>query len=134
MKCLLMSSAHFSIQFQLNLDYQKSNNFTIVIVQLLSHLANNAGKQSRETTFVGNSIIYYLHQSFLVQFGSVTQSCPTLCNPMNCSTPGLPVHHQLQEFTHTHVHRVGDAIQPSHPLSSPSPPAPNPSQRQSLFQ
>ena len=66
------------------------------------------------------------------QFISVTQSCPTLCDPMNHSTPGLPVH-QLSEFTQTHVHRVGDAIQPSHPLSSPTP-APNPSQHQSLFQ
>jgi len=65
---------------------------------------------------------------------SVTQSCPTLCNPMNRSTPGLPVHHQLPEFTQTQVHWVSDAIQPSHPLSSPSPPAPNPSQHQSLFQ
>ena len=63
-----------------------------------------------------------------VQFSSVTQSCPTLYNPMNCSTPGLPVHHQLPELTQTHIHQVGDAIQPSHPLSSPSPPAPNPSQ------
>ena len=69
-----------------------------------------------------------------VQFSSVAQSCPTLCDPMNHSTPGLPVHHQLPEFTQTHVHRVSDAIQPSHPLSSPSPPAPNPSQHQSLFQ
>ena len=59
-----------------------------------------------------------------IQFSSITQSCPTLCDPMNCSTPGLPVHHQLPEFTQTHVHRVSDAIQPSHPLSSPSPPAP----------
>ena len=67
-------------------------------------------------------------------FSSVTQSCPTLCDPMNCSTPGLPVHHHLLELTQTHVHQVGDAIQPSHPLSSPSPPAPNPSQHQSLFQ
>ena len=67
-----------------------------------------------------------------VQFSSATQSCPTLCDPMNCSTPGLPVHHQLPEFTQTHVHPVSDAIQPSHPLSSPSPPAPNPSQHQSL--
>ena len=67
------------------------------------------------------------------QFSSVAQSCPTLCDPMNC-TPGLPVHHQLPEFTQTHVHWVSDAIQPSHPLSSPSPPAPNPSQHQSLFQ
>ena len=65
---------------------------------------------------------------------SVTQSCLTLCNPMNHSMPGLPVHHQLREFTQTHVHRDRDAIQPSHPLSSPSPPAPNPSQHQSLFQ
>ena len=62
----------------------------------------------------------------LVQFSSVAQSCLTLCNPMNCSTPGLPVHHQLPEFTQTHVHQVGDAIQPSHPLTSPSPPAPIP--------
>ena len=63
-----------------------------------------------------------------VQFSSVTQSCLTLCDPMNCSTPGLPVHHHLPEFTQTHVHRVGDAIQPSHPPSSPFPSAPNPSQ------
>ena len=67
-----------------------------------------------------------------VQFSSVAQSCPTLCDPMNCSTPGLPVHHQLPEFTQIHVHRVSDAIQPSHPLLSPSPPAPNPSQHQSF--
>ena len=65
---------------------------------------------------------------------SVTQSCPTLCDPMNHSMPGLPVHHQLLEFTQTHVHQVCDAIQPSHPLSSPSPPAPNLFQHQSLFQ
>ena len=69
-----------------------------------------------------------------VQFSSVTQSCPTLCDPMNCSMPGLPVHHQLPEFTQTHVHQVSGAIQLSHPLSSPSPPGPNPSQHQSLFQ
>ena len=70
---------------------------------------------------------------FIVQFSSVAQSCPTLCNPMNHSTPGLPVHHQLPEFQ-TQVHRVADAIQPSHPLSSPSPPTLNPSQHQGLFQ
>ena len=69
-----------------------------------------------------------------VQFSSVTQLCPTLCDPMKCSTPGLPVHHQLLEFTQTHVHWVSDAIQPSHPLSSPSPPAPSPSHNQALFQ
>ena len=68
------------------------------------------------------------------QIRSVAQLCPTLCDPMNCSTPGLPVHHQLPEFSQTHVHQVSDAIQPSHPLSPPSPPAPNLSQHQGLFQ
>ena len=68
------------------------------------------------------------------QFSSVAQSCPTLCDPMSRSTPGLSVHPQLPEFTQTHAHRVGDTIQPSHPLSSPSPPSPNPSQHQGLFQ
>ena len=69
----------------------------------------------------------------IVQFSSVAQSCPTLCDPMNSSTPGLPVHHQLWESTQTHVHWVGDVIQPSHPLSSPSPPAFNLSQHQGLL-
>ena len=75
------------------------------------------------------SLIYFPSKYF--QFRSVTQSCPTLCDPMNRSTPGLPVHHQLLEFTQTHVHRVSDAIQPSHPLSSPS--AFNLCQHQGLF-
>ena len=77
---------------------------------------------------------YYMWQVPIIlhfQFSLVAQSCLTLCNPMNCSTPGLPVHHQLPESTQTHVHCVGDAIQPSHPLSSPVPSAPNPSQHQS---
>ena len=69
-----------------------------------------------------------------LQFSSVAQSCPSLCDPMNRSRPGLPVHHHLLEFIQTHVHPVSDAIQPSHPLLSPSLPAPNPSQHQSLFQ
>ena len=86
-----------------------------------------------------NTILFQIYPQskqigFSVQFSSVAQSCPTLCNPMNRSTLGFPVHHQLLEFTQTHVHRVSDAIQPSHPLTSPSPPAPNPSQHQSLFQ
>ena len=88
------------------------------------------------------STISYLHlpiscfetAKFLYQFSSVAKSWPTLCDPMNRSSPGLPVHHQLLEFTQTHVHLVGDAIHPSHPPSSPSPPAPNPSQHQGLFQ
>ena len=94
-------------------------------------------------TFVGKvmSLLFNMLSRFViaflpgvVQLSSVTQSCPTLCDPMNGSTPGLPVHHQLPELTQTHVHQVGDDIQPSHLLSSPSPPAPNPSQHQGLFQ
>ena len=77
-------------------------------------------------------LLLWLHLN--LQFSSVAQLCPTLCDPMSRSTSGLPVHHHLPEFTQTHVHQVRDAIQPSHPLSSPSPPAPNPSQHQSLFQ
>ena len=78
-------------------------------------------------------VCVYIHKCIRSdQIRSVTQSCPTLCDPMNCSTPGLPVHHQHPEFTQTHVHQVGDAIQPSHPLSPPSLPAPNPSQYQSF--
>ena len=79
-----------------------------------------------------NTCIHHCNSS--VQFSSVAQLCLTLCDPMNRRTSGLPVHHQLPEFTQTHVHRVSDAIQPSHSLSSPSPLAPNPSQHQSLFQ
>ena len=80
-----------------------------------------------------NTPLAHTHQSS-DQIRSAAQSCPTLCDPMNRSTPGLPVHHQLPEFTQTHIHRVSDAIPPSHPLSSPSPLAPSPSQHQSLFQ
>ena len=80
-------------------------------------------------------VIDWLELGNSVQFSSVQSfSCFRLCDPMNHSTPGLPVHHQLPEFTQTHVHQVSDAIQPSHPLLSPSPPAPNPSQHQGLFQ
>ena len=74
----------------------------------------------------------YMDHNSSVQFSR--SLCPTLCDPMNPSMPGLPVHHHLPEFTQTHLHRIRDAIQPSHPRSSPSPPAPNPSQHQSLFQ
>ena len=104
---------------------------------------NNNGKEYKEESF------FYILNHFpgqqkatqhckstirSEQSRSVAQSCLTLCDSMNRSTPGLPVHHQLLEFTETHVHRVSDVIQPSHPLSSPSPPALNPSQHQSLFQ
>ena len=87
-------------------------------------------------SFTGNNPFWIRELMFswyLYQFSSVAQLCPTLCNPMDCNTPGLPVHHQLPEFTQTHIHRVTDAFQPSHPLSSPSPPALNLSQHQGLF-
>ena len=78
--------------------------------------------------------IHAIQIELLYQFSSVAESSPTLCDHMNRSTPGLPVHHQLLEFTQTHIHRVSDAIQPSHPRSSPFPPAPKPFQHQSLSQ
>ena len=98
-------------------------------------------KRSFLDSLLGNFILSYRNNVIIVQkvsdsvqFSSVSQSCPTLCDSMNRSTPGLPVHQHLLEFTQTHVHQVSDAIQLSHPLSSPSPPAPNPSRHQSLFQ
>ena len=98
--------------------------YLFVFLRSAYHLNNNFESLSNTQTFPFS----------LIQFSSVTQSCPTLFDPMNRSMPGLPFHHQLPEFNQTHVHRVGDAIQPSHPGSSPSPPAPSPSQHQSLFQ
>ena len=131
-------------------------NLTVLISHDVNDILNSKVQANKGTIFKAAvtlevskalGIEYYLHCSWrpqfsgkkkkskrLVQFSSVSQSCLTLCDPMNRSTPGLPVHHQLLEFTKTHVHRFSDAIQPSHPLSSPSPPAPNPSQHQSLFQ
>ena len=95
---------------------------------------NRKVKETSQKSSVVNFLSRVLTHLGRLQFSSVAQSCPTLCDPMNHSTSGLPVHHQLPEFTQTHVHRVGDAIQPSPPLLSPSPPAPNPSQHQGLFQ
>ena len=90
-------------------------------------------QQQQPYVLLGIEAIYIVQLWCSFQFSSVAQSCPTLCNPMNHSTPGLLVHHQLPEFTQVHVHWVGDTIQPSHPLLSPSPPAPNPSQHQGFF-
>ena len=122
---------------------QRSDQATYVIYFLGQiggkHLARGKSQMTisqffftRELASLKKIIVTLNHHSF--QFSSVDQSCPTLCDPMNHSTPGLSVHHQLLEFTQTHVHRVGDSIQPSHPLSSPSPPALNLSQNQGLFQ
>ena len=99
-----------------------------------SHYKQNKNPGFNWTYYLRRQLIIYDMIENMYQFSSVAQSCPTLCDPMNCSTPGLPVYHQLPEFSQTHVHRVSDAILPSHPLSSPSPPAPNPSQHRSLFQ
>ena len=100
---------------------------------LVSHSSHSSPKvvASPQTQAFESGVVF---PKTCIQFSSVAQSCPTLCDPMSCSTPGLRVHHQLPEITQTCVHRVSDAIQPSHPLSPPSSPAPNPSQHQSLFQ
>ena len=109
---------------------------TLLVIPILSFLYPLTCQTAM--CFKGSQILKHKQQqkklNLSVQFSSVAQSCLTLCDPMNRSTPGLPVHHQLLEFTQTHVHQVSDAIQPSHSLLSPSPPAPNPSQHQSLFQ
>ena len=97
-----------------------------------SGLHTEASQRSSCTLISDSSGLSPSGASVSQSVSSVAQSCLTLCDSMNCSTPGLPVHHQLPEFTQTHVHRVGDIIQPSHPLLSCSPPAPNPSQRQSF--
>ena len=98
------------------------------------YLTKNTSRTQNSFCFTQNHIISIPKAVFLSsQFSSVAQSCPILCDPMNHSTPGLPVYHQLPEFTQTHVHWVGDAIQPSHPLWSPSPPTFNLSQHQGLF-
>ena len=102
---------------------------TLATPQTAAHLAPPSMGFSRQEYWSGVPLpAPYLNIVKAIYDSSVAQSCPTLCGPMNRSTPGLPVHHQLLEFTQTHVHRVHDAIQPSHPLLSPFPPGPNPSQ------
>ena len=104
-----------------------------IVPKLSVYIKLNTNNRKR-MSYCRNKYNWHLENINIVQFSSVAQSCPTLFDPMNHSTPGLPVRHQLPEFIQTHGHWVGDAIQPSHPLSSPSPPAPNPSQHQSIFQ
>ena len=105
--------------------------FTAVLMIVLSFICNCIGGWNMKNLNLLEKRVYI--SLYSVQLSSVAQPCLIFWNPIDCSTPGLPVHHQLSEFTQTHVHRVGDAIQPSHPLSPPSPPAPNPSQHQGLF-
>ena len=113
---------------------QKKKDFELIKVYLQS--TNTLPRWEVETRKNCKIKCYFIKARiyYKYQFTSVAQSCPTLCDFMKGSTPGLPVHHQLPEFTQTHVHRVRDAIQPFNPLSSPSPPAANSSQHQSLFQ
>ena len=113
---------------------EPSNTFTHMVKGFLTKVVRsfNGEKTVFPKTVLGELNIHMPRNE--AQLSSVTQSCPTLCDPTNWSTPGLLVHHHLPEFTQTHVHGVGDAIQPSHPLSSPSPPALNLSQHQGLFQ
>ena len=99
-----------------------------------THRQPSYGCLAFEANWKSEKNLFISFVPYSVQFSSVAQSCPTLCDPMNHSMPGLPIQHKLPEFTQMHVHRVGDAILPSHPLSSPSPPAPNPSWHQGLFQ
>ena len=120
-------SKNFSLPCHLILEGFFGCCFSFVIFYLVSNPLQHA-KQSSEGLWLKTKTLYILLVFLSISsLSSVAQSCPTLCNPMNRSTPGLPVHHQLPGFTQTHVHWVSDAIQPSHPLSSPSPPAPNPS-------
>ena len=131
----VQESQNFKIRLKQELDGPQSVQLILCWGQVLQNSRRDelSPAQIKHRTHI--FFILKIKKTFqLYQFSSVSQSCPTLCDPMNCSTPGLPVHHQLPEFTQTHVHRISDAIQPSHPLSSPSPHAPNPSQHQSLFQ
>ena len=106
------------------LQYEEAPQYILVKIQAIEDKGKSLFKTTREEKM----------DCLSVQFSSVTQLCPTLYDPMNRSTPGLPIHHQLLEFTQTRAHRVSDAIQPSHPLLAPSPPAPSPSQHEGLFQ
>ena len=139
-KCLFRPFSHFLIGLFVFLALScmnclyilEINPLSVVSFAIILSLSEGCLFTLLIVSFVVQKILILIRSS--VQFCSVTQSCPTLCDPMNRSTPSLPVHHHLPEFTQTHVHRVRDAIQPPHPRSSPSPPAPNPSQHQSLFQ
>ena len=119
------------MNFQMfKLDWKKAEEPDIKLPTLVGSLKKqeNSRKQQQQQKKIYFCFIDYPKAFDYVQFSSVTQSCPTLCNAMNHSTPGLPDHHQLLESTQTHIHWVNDAIQPSHPLLSAFPPAPNPSQ------
>ena len=123
---LINNNIHQNIPLMTIYSIMEEKNVLILLVVCHSYQIN--------VSIVATKARKSIHFHRLIQFSSVAQSCLTLCDPMSRSTPDRPVHHQLPEFTQTHVHQVGDTIQPSHPLFSPSPPAPNPSQYQGFCQ
>ena len=110
------------------------NSAVVTGLEKVSFHSNIKERQCQKNAQATKHLLSFHMLPSSIQFSLVAQLCRTLCDPMNRSTPGLPVHHQLSEFNQTHAHQVRDAIQPSHPLVNPSPPAPNPSQHQGLFQ
>ena len=130
---LAMETSPSSVQFSSVQLLSRVRLFAWIAARQASLSITNS-RSSLRFTFIELAVENFISQYLLIQFSSVTQSRLTLCDPMNCSTPVFPVLHQFLECIQTHIHRVSDATQPSHPLSSPSPPAPNPSQHQSLFQ
>ena len=126
---------HFQIEREIQVWQTSVHHHQIRFIRNIKETSLSKKKDTTINMKITKEKAHWYRQTYSsAQFSPVAQSCPTLCDPMNRSTPGLPVHPQLPEFTQTHGHWVRDAIQPSHPLSSPSPPAPNPSQHQSLFQ
>ena len=127
-------SSFMLFSYTLHLHTLEMSSMLYIHILLSTYVYHKKLKRRKITYYIYSDICHFYYSFISVQFSSVAQSCPTLCDPMNRSTPGLPVYHHLPEFAQTHIHRVSDAIQPSHPLSYPSPLAPNPSQHQSLFQ
>ena len=124
----------FSFRISPSNEYSGLISFRLDLLAVQETLKSFLQHHSSKASILQCSAFFIVELTSIHQFSSVAPSCPTLCNPMNRSTPGLPIHHHLPEFTQTHVHWVSDAIQPSHPWSSPSPPAPNLPQHHSLFQ
>ena len=127
---------NLAIHIYFHLGFLNTNKPQCLIHAQKGYLAHVIQSERNSASFPVKSLDVHISifSSFLFQFSSIAQSCPAPCDPMDCSMPGFPVPHQVPELVQTYLHRVGDAIQPNHPLSSPSPPVPNPSQNQGLFQ
>ena len=127
---------NLAIHIYFHLGFLNTNKPQCLIHAQKGYLAHVIQSERNSASFPVKSLDVHISifSSFLFQFSSIAQSCPAPCDPMDCSMPGFPVPHQVPELVQTYHHWVGDAIQPNHPLSSPSPPVPNPSQNQGLFQ